>query len=85
MPTNNLPVCLTSAFRRLIGTTTTQQLNQHYHASLPNKWGFQKGTNTVYATAFASTQLRKNLPRAAIMDLKNPYDRVPRRVVHDMI
>lgn len=40
LPTNNRPVCLTTAFRRLISTALTQQVTRHYTSSLPNQWSF---------------------------------------------
>lgn len=36
MPTNNRPVCLTAALRRLIATALRHELQQHYRNSLPN-------------------------------------------------
>lgn len=41
LSTNRQPVCPTSAFRRLIGTSLTHDLTQVYQSSLPNQWEFQ--------------------------------------------
>lgn len=70
LPTNNRPVCLTTSYRRLISTALTQEVKKYYRHSCRNQWGFQDGTNTECVIAFATNELRRRLPPAAILDLK---------------
>lgn len=84
LPTNNRPVCLTPSFRRLISTTLTHQLTAHYQ-SRPTQWRFRPGTNTECAIAFSYNKLRRELPIAAVMDLRKAYDSVPRQTLQNML
>lgn len=84
-PTNNRPVCLTTAFRRLITTALTLCIRRHYQTSEREQWGFQDGSNTECAIAFAVNMLRRRYPNAAVLDLRKAYDCVPRHILQRMI
>lgn len=79
-PTNNRPVSLTTAFRRAIASAINDSLQREY-TPLREQWGFITGTNTECAIAFAVSQLRHKLPRAALLDIKKAYDMVPRDIL----
>lgn len=85
LPTNNRPVCLTPGFRRLISTALTTQLTNFYSQSLARQWVFQRGTNTECAICYASNTVRRELPMAAILDLRKAYDSVPRQLLQTML
>lgn len=83
-PTNNRPVCLTNAFKRLITTTLTIKLRPLQSSNLM-QWGFQDGSNTEYAIAFSITTLRRRFPHAALLDLAKAYDCVPRDILQRLM
>lgn len=85
LPTNHIPICLISSFRKLICTTLTLELLKVYPHSEPNQWGFQSWTNTKCAVAFAVNTLRASLPREAVLDLWKAYDFVPRQRLQTML
>lgn len=85
IPTNNRPVCLTSAFRQLVSMALTHIRTQYYSQSLPTQWGFQKGTGTECAITVASNKLCRELPMAAVLDLRKAYYSVPCYMLQNML
>lgn len=84
-PSNNRPVNLTPAFRRLISTALVLELQKHYKESVEHQWGFQTRTNTECAVTFAVNNLRKRLPYAVLLDLRKAFDCVPRHTLQMMV
>lgn len=70
IPTNNIPVCITSSISRQISTPLIYKLLHHYRHTLLNRCGFQHGKNTECFISFETSALRRRLPRASILYLK---------------
>lgn len=85
LPTNYRPVTLTLAFRRVISTALTLELERYYKNDHPRQWEFQKGDNTECVIAFAANRLRSSLPRSALLDLKKACDMVSRDILQTML
>lgn len=68
----------------LIGTALKEELNKHY-CHPPRQWGFQTDTNTECPISFATNEMRRHRQLATILDLKKAYDRVPRKILQDML
>lgn len=85
VPSNNRPITLTPAYRRLICTAIVIELRKKYRESVENQWGFQERTNTECAIIFAVNKLRANLPYAVLLDLKKVYDCVPQHKLQQMV
>lgn len=85
LPSNHRPISLTTSFRRLICTALTIEIRKHYRHSLKHQWGFQDGSNTDCAIAFAVNKLRHDLPYATLLDLRKAYDCVPRNTLQTII
>lgn len=81
----NLPVCLISEFRRLIGTAFTPELTQYYSQSLPTQWRFQKGTSTECVISFSWNKLRRAMPMAAVLYMQKTYHSVRRHMLQYML
>lgn len=84
-PTNNRPVCLCSALRRLIAAALTAELCTHYVDPHAFQWGYRPGTSTEAAICFAVGRMRTGLPHAVLLDIKKAFDCVPRQFLQKLL
>lgn len=84
VPSNNRPICLISAFRKVISTALLADIERHYTPNLM-QWGHRRGSGTEVAIIFAINKLRINLPLAVFLDLKKAFDLVPRIALQKMV
>lgn len=84
LPTNNRPVSLTRAFRHLIATALNMELLRVFEAE-PHQWGFQLGSTTDCAIAFAVNNMRCPLRHAALLDIRKAYDTLPRNILQSLV
>ena len=85
IPSNYRPIALTTSFRRIITKALTLQLTSSSPLIHQLQWGFQRGSNTECAIAYAANKIRSGHNKVALLDMKKAYDKVPRDILMDMI
>lgn len=84
VPSNNRPICLISAFRKMISAALLSEIDKHYSPD-PRQWGHRRGSGVEAAVAYAVNTLRRDMPMAVFLDLKKAFDLVPRAQLQGMV
>lgn len=84
VPSNHRPICLISAFRKVIREVLTEDLEGVY---IPEdlQLGYCKSTGTESPVTHATNNVRRAMPLAVLLDLQKAYDLVPTARLQPMV